>query len=360
MKTRIALFTANVQGGLLQMTVQLYKTLNEEGYDVVTVMPYEIHDIDISIIAKPNLLQYHKEKKVIDQSPYKKLADKINQIHPKYIWYMDDSVICSNVGCYLERNIRQLLTLHDAGTHHITNHYSLRDVLLKQYAGILNRKFYKRVDRFVLMSPESMTTFSRFYPQYKEKSIMITLGAHLPEVDEAKPTELHVENDYLLFFGRIDKYKGIGNLLNAYREVSEKSLPLVIAGGGQFTEEEKKLISQCSNLIVINRYISDNEMKWLFHHMTAAVLPYIEATQSGIIPVAYQFGKPVVVSDVAGLTQFVINRKTGIICNTKDNWESALVEMTPNAAKAYEDEVKRYYANNMDWNTNIREFFAKI
>ena len=71
MKARIALFTANVQGGILQLTVQLYKTLVEEGYDVKVVMPCEIHDTDISLIAKTDLLQYHKEKKVIDQSLYK-------------------------------------------------------------------------------------------------------------------------------------------------------------------------------------------------------------------------------------------------------------------------------------------------
>lgn len=85
MKARIALFTANVQGGILQLTVQLYKTLVEEGYDVKVVMPYEIHDTDISLIAKTDLLQYHKEKKVIDQSPYKKIAGRINNIQPEFI-----------------------------------------------------------------------------------------------------------------------------------------------------------------------------------------------------------------------------------------------------------------------------------
>lgn len=76
MKARIALFTANVQGGILQLTVQLYKTLVEEGYDVKVVMPCEIHDIDISLIAKTDLLQYHKEKKVIDRSTLVLPTDK--------------------------------------------------------------------------------------------------------------------------------------------------------------------------------------------------------------------------------------------------------------------------------------------
>ena len=171
---------------------------------------------------------------------------------------------------------------------------------------------------------------------------------------------MNAESDYLLFFGRIDKYKGIGNLLKVYQDISDKALPLVIAGGGNFTEEEKSLINQCNNLTVINRYIDDGEMKWLLHHMTAAVLPYIEATQSGIIPLAYLFGKPVVVSNVAGLTQFVVNGKTGIICSTQNEWKNALIEMTSETARAFEKEILEYYSKNMDWNANVRELFAKL
>ena len=115
------MFTANVQGGILQLTLQLYKTLKEEKFNVCVVMPCEIQDINIGNIAKADLIQYHKQKKVIDQTPYKKLAFEIDKIQPDYIWYMDDSVICSNVGNYLNKEIKQLLILHDAGTHHPTN-----------------------------------------------------------------------------------------------------------------------------------------------------------------------------------------------------------------------------------------------
>ena len=231
---------------------------------------------------------------------------------------------------------------------------------MEKYTEFINRRFYKRVDKFVLMSPESVVTFGNLYPHYKEKAVMITLGAHLPDANEIKPVEMNAESDYLLFFGRIDKYKGIGNLLKVYQDISDKALPLVIAGGGNFTEEEKSLINQCNNLTVINRYIDDGEMKWLLHHMTAAVLPYIEATQSGIIPLAYLFGKPVVVSNVAGLTQFVVNGKTGIICSTQNEWKNALIEMTSETARAYEKEIIEYYSKNMDWNANVRGMLEKI
>ena len=67
MNKKVVLFTANVQGGILQLTLQLYKTLKEEKFNVCVVMPCEIQDINIGNIAKADLIQYHKQKKVIDQ-----------------------------------------------------------------------------------------------------------------------------------------------------------------------------------------------------------------------------------------------------------------------------------------------------
>lgn len=360
MNQKVVLFTANVQGGILQLTLQLYKTLIEENYEVTVVMPYEIQDIDIRGIEKDALILYHKQKKVVDQTPYKRLAFEIDKIHPDYIWYMDDSVICSNVGKYLNEEIKQLLILHDAGTHHPTNHKSIRTVLVEKYTEMVNKRFYKRVYRFVLLSQESMKTFCKLYPSYGEKAVIMTLGAHLPDVVEVKPTEMCIDDCYLLFFGRIDKYKGIGNLLDAYHAVSDKAFPLIIAGGGKFTEKEEKLIDGCDNLTVINRYIGDGEMKWLLHHMTAAVLPYIEATQSGIIPLAYLFGKPVIVSDVAGLTQFVVDGETGKICHSKEEWEKALTQFSSKETKIQENIISDYYHTHMDWNQNIRGLFNRL
>ena len=360
MDKKVVLFTANVQGGILQLTLQLYKTLKEEKFNVCVVMPCEIQDINIGNIAKADLIQYHKQKKVIDQTPYKKLAFEINKIQPDYIWYMDDSVICSNVGNYLNKEIKQLLILHDAGTHHPTNCKSIRTVLVEKYTEIVNKRFYKRVYRFVLLSPESVKIFRQLYPLYSGKVVMLTLGAHLPDVDEIKPAEICVDDQYFLFFGRIDKYKGIGNLLSVYRTISDKILPLIIAGGGKFTEEEQKLIDGCYNLTVINRYIGDGEMKWLLHHMTAAVLPYIEATQSGIIPLAYLFGKPVIVSDVPGLTQFVMDGETGIICHSEENLKNALMQFSLKKSPMQESKIRKYYQTHMDWNGNTRELFNKL
>ncbi len=51
------------------------------------------------------------------------------------------------------------------------------------------------------------------------------------------------------------------------------------------------------------------------------VLPYLKSTQSGIIPIAYNFNKIVVASDIKGLNEFVQNGKTGFLFKRNDSQE---------------------------------------
>lgn len=85
------------------------------------------------------------------------------------------------------------------------------------------------------------------------------------------------------------------------------------------------------------------------------VLPYIEASQSGVLPIAYKYGKPVIVSDLPGLTENVWEQHTGLIAKDID----ALV----NAMEQTDDEifyqtmcrdVTDYYRENYNWEQNLK------
>ncbi len=361
MSKSIVLMTANVSGGIIQFTFQLYHTLRDLGCAVKVCFPCQLHDSDIDEVALEDRIIYNKVKKVVDKRSYKELADRIASTKPDYIWYCDDSVICSEVGLALNNSgIKQLLTLHDAGGYHPTNHDSIRNKLLHQYLRAVNSFFYKRVHRFVLLSAESQKAFCSRWPKYADASVMMNLGAHIPQVEEEKPPEVSPEEKYLLFFGRIDKYKGIEGLLRAYGAAGAQVLPLVVAGGGALSEEEKRLLATVKNVTLINRYIKDGEMKWLFSHSAAVVLPYIEATQSGIIPIAYAYSKPVLVSDVVGLTQFVVDGKTGIICKSKQQWVEALCKTDDTVAEEMAESIKQYYRQNLDWKLNLERMLTQI
>ena len=65
-----------------------------------------------------------------------------------------------------------------------------------------------------------------------------------------------------------------------------------------------------------NYRINDEEIDELFQSSTLIIL-HIEATQSGIIPLAYRYKLPIVVTDVGAISDYVINEETGIVIPLK-------------------------------------------
>lgn len=98
------------------------------------------------------------------------------------------------------------------------------------------------------------------------------------------------EENSVLFFGRIEKYKGLKYLLQSVPYI-KKEIPhfkLIIAGSGNFTEYQN-LVDDMEEIEVHNQFIKDEEVPAFFQRAKIVVLPYIEGTQTGIIPIAYAF-----------------------------------------------------------------------
>ena len=106
---------------------------------------------------------------------------------------------------------------------------------------------------------------------------------------------------YILFFGRIDQYKGVDLLKEAFSQSNarKKGINLVVAGKGKkmFNTE----IRDDERIILLNRYISNEELATLIYHSIFVVLPYRSATQSGCVFSAFAFGKPILATNVGDL-----------------------------------------------------------
>lgn len=129
--------------------------------------------------------------------------------------------------------------------------------------------------------------------------------------------EIPVEQNTVLFFGNIREYKGLNILLGAVPTIVKQipELKVIIAGEGDLSQY-RSLIEACdrSVLEVHNEFIPDDLVASLFQRSTLVVLPYTEMSgMSGVLNVAYAFGKPVVVSDVGGLDEAVEHGKTGLL-----------------------------------------------
>jgi D-inositol-3-phosphate glycosyltransferase len=111
----------------------------------------------------------------------------------------------------------------------------------------------------------------------------------------------------LLFFGLIRDYKGLDILLDA--KLKDEDIYLTIAGecwgdiNTYITQAEQLKLS--SKVEFIARYVSDEEAAELFDRCDAVILPYRSMTGSGVIPLAFHYGKPVITSDLPGFKEIV-------------------------------------------------------
>ena len=127
------------------------------------------------------------------------------------------------------------------------------------------------------------------------------------------------DNKVLLFFGYVRKYKGLDVLLGAFPKILEKHPDTYLLVVGEFYDNPdlyKNIISKNNigeRVILINEFVPNEEVYKYYQVSDIVILPYRSATQSGILNIAYGFNKPVIVTNVGGLAEFVVPDKTGII-----------------------------------------------
>jgi glycosyltransferase involved in cell wall biosynthesis len=147
----------------------------------------------------------------------------------------------------------------------------------------------------------------------------------------------------LLFFGNIAPYKGLEYLVDAMKEVAE-TLPharLIIAGRpkgaeGYWARIEQRIASSGLDSVVIQRieYVPDEDIEIYFKAADVLVLPYIHVFQSGVLFLGYNFGLPVIASDVGPLREEIIDEQTGFVCEPRDT-------------RALAAAIKRYFSSEL-------------
>jgi glycosyltransferase involved in cell wall biosynthesis len=175
---------------------------------------------------------------------------------------------------------------------------------------------------------------------------------------QLKVPELVNETQYVLFFGRLETYKGLDLLYDNFTQREElKDIRLVIAGRGPIYFKRK--ISQETNIIFINRFIQEAEFNELFSHASLLVLPYKRATQSAVSSLAHHYRLPVVATNIDGLNDTILHEKTGFLYQQDDpaGLSNALLTILENKQL---NAAIRSYLQNDDTFFNIKTLAQQL
>ncbi|MEW5976683.1 MAG: glycosyltransferase [Acidobacteriota bacterium] len=206
--------------------------------------------------------------------------------------------------------------------------------VLEHEASRLKSSLSKRVlrmgDYFITHSEWDHRNLTQWLGSGREERVLTTchpIYEHLTrrQLDKrAARQRLGLESEHvILFFGFIREYKGLRYLMEGLRLVRETCPVHLVVAGEPWGDDTvyRELITRLGlddAVTLVSRYIPNEEVEVYFAAADLVTVPYVSATQSGIVQLAYGFGKPVLVGRVGGLPEVVDDGKTGYMVTPRD------------------------------------------
>ena len=181
---------------------------------------------------------------------------------------------------------------------------------------LLSRRVLSRGSGFIVQTEEEA---GRLRAMLKEPRVTVhpcPVFEQFPLSRRKLPRRARLE---LLFFGLVRPYKGLDILIEAMDLLADEDVFLTVAGewwirGGRLREGA----DSAEKVEVIDRYIPEHEVGEYFERADAVVLPYRSSTGTGVVPLAYRYGRPVVASRIGGFTDVVEEGVSGLFFNPGD------------------------------------------
>lgn len=233
--------------------------------------------------------------KFLPLSLYHTICDTADRHNIKNIHLVTGDFTFGFLSRFLRRKYTLFYTAHDVTPHPLGNISLKRKILNNVIVRCGTIQLIRRAHHVTTCSPTQVKQIEQLYNRQATYTPFPTLvsremiGGNLP----CKETQ--EIGRYILFFGGIKHYKGVELLHDAYvnsPQLCEK-YKLVITGQGSLNRTPHP------NVVRISRFIDDSELRDLFSRASCIVYPYLSATMSGVLSMAYYYGTPLVMSDIA-------------------------------------------------------------
>ena len=188
---------------------------------------------------------------------------------------------------------------------------------------LLSSYFVKSCDGFIAMSRAvlaDLDKFDKIRPRlFSPHPLYDNFGAAVPKSLAKKQLSLEEEIKYILFFGFIREYKGLDLLIKAFADERFRKLSVKLLIAGEFYVDAKPYLDLIDKLglkediVLRTEFIENNEIVYYFCSSDIVAQPYKDATQSGVTQIAYHFDKPMLTTNVGGLSEMVPDGKVGYV-----------------------------------------------
>jgi glycosyltransferase involved in cell wall biosynthesis len=250
------------------------------------------------------------------------------------------------LGAIRRAGARYILTLHDATLR------DNEDLWLRRW--LLTRET-RAADHVVALSAHVRAQLSAAYGVNGARVSVVQMGMLEQDGDDARPRRFPTGRPLqLLFFGRLLPYKGLELLLEAFTILTRTvpNLELVIAGSGKISRHAASL-ARTPGVHLENRWIPEAEVDAYFRAADVVVLPYRQASQSGVVVHAFEHRVPVVATPVGGLVEQVAHLRTGLVAAavSPQAFAQAVAELLHSAAlyEACSSEIGRTISSSTAW-----------
>ena len=189
--------------------------------------------------------------------------------------------------------------------------------------GIFTWYYTNSSDGFITMSRAVLKDLKRLRAgapmAFTPHPLYDSFGKIVSRENSLKELGLDPSFRYLLFFGFIREYKGLDWLLEAFANEKLRKYPVKLIVAGEFYTSAEKYYhiireKNLSDLVVLRTdFIADNEIAYYFGASDMIVQPYKSATQSGVTQIAFNYNKPMLVTDVGGLGETIPHGKVGYV-----------------------------------------------
>ena len=277
---------------------------------------------------------------------WRKTARWINKIHPDVVVFQYWMPFFAPGFTSIAKQVKR-----KCGAKIIVNCNNITAHEPKMTDQLMTANFFRYCDGFMVMSDTVENDLKSIEPDPNyRKSPHPLYDVFGESIDQtaAKTTLGITEEKVILNFGLIRDYKGLDLLIRSAKILKSQLTNFKILVVGECYGDENKYIDLAEENNVMDvidflfDFVPNERVHEYFCAADVAVLPYKSATQSGVVPIAYHFDRPVVVSNVGGLPEIVEQGKSGFICE-------------PNPEEIA-DGIKQYFNQSSN---DFRSFVAK-